>query len=84
MAQSLSLSDLGGKGDEIARLCHESDAPVVITAAGKADLVLMTHDAYEQTQARLELYKLLDEAEEDVRQGDQGMTVAELRERLHL
>ena len=33
-------------------------------------------------QARMELYRLLDEAEEDFRAGDRGTTVEAMRERL--
>lgn len=42
----------------------------------------MSRDAYERVLAKLELYGFLDEAEEDVRSGDQGISVETMRERL--
>ena len=43
---------------------------------------MMSADAYERTEARLELYRLLDEAEDDFRAGDRGISVEAMRERL--
>ncbi len=39
-------------------------------------------DLRDTSAARSELYRLLDEAEEDVRNGDQGISVEAMRERL--
>ena len=76
------ISDLRNKSREIARLCHESGEPVFITKDGQGDLVVMSLAAYERDQVRLELYRLLDEAEDDVKAGDRGIGVATLRRRL--
>lgn len=84
MTKTLPLADLCSKTEEVARLCRESDEPVFLEQPGSDDLVMMSLDAYQRFQARLELYRLLDEAEEDVRQGDPGITVHQLRERLSL
>ncbi len=43
---------------------------------------MMSLKVFERLQARLELYRLLDEAEEDVLNGDKGISVAAMRERL--
>ncbi len=76
------ISDLRNKTQEISSICHESDEPVFITKNGEGDLVVMSLAAYERDQARLELYRLLDEAELDVRAGDRGVSVKTLRKRL--
>jgi len=76
------ISDLRNKAPEISRLCHESGDPVFITKNGEGDLVVMSLAAYERDQARLELYRLLDEAEADVQGGDKGISVKAMRKRL--
>lgn len=53
-----------------------------ITKNGQGDLVVMSLSAYEKEQARLELYRLLGEAEADERAGDRGQSVAVVRKRL--
>lgn len=76
------ISDLRNKSHEIESLCHESGEPVFITKNGEDDLVVMSQAAYERDQARLELYRLLDEAEADVQAGDRGVSPATMRKRL--
>lgn len=76
------ISDLRNKSHEIETLCHESGEPVFITKNGEDNLVVMSQAAYERDQARFELYRLLDEAEDRVRAGDRGVTPAEMRKRL--
>ncbi len=76
------ISDLRNKTHEISRLCHDSGEPVYITKNGEDDLVVMSVAAYERDQARLELYRLLDEAEADVHAGDRGIGVGSMRRRL--
>ena len=76
------ISDLRNKARELSKICHDSGEPVFITKNGEGDMVLMSLAAYERLQAQLELYRLLDEAEADVRAGDRGITVKELRRRL--
>lgn len=76
------ISDLRNKARELSKLVHESGEPIFITKNGEGDMVLMSLATYEELQARLELYRLLDEAEADERAGDRGMTVAASRRRL--
>lgn len=76
------ISDLRNKSHEISKLAHESGEPVFITKNGEGDLVVMSVAAFEREQARLELYRLLDEADEDVRRGDRGIALGTLRKRL--
>jgi prevent-host-death family protein len=76
------ISDLRNKSAEIEDLCHESGQPVFITKNGEGDLVVMSVAAYERDQARLELYRLLGEAEADVKAGDRGVGIKTARRRL--
>lgn len=82
MARIRPISDLRNKAHEISTLCHETGEPVFITRNGEGDLVVLSLAAYERDRARLELYRLLDEAEADVRAGDRGIGVASMRRRL--
>ena len=82
MPVSKPMSVLRESAQEISRICHDSGEPVFLTMDGKKDLVVMSLDAYERSQARLELYRLLDEAEDDFRKGDRGISVEAMRERL--
>jgi prevent-host-death family protein len=82
MAKIRPISDLRNKAHEISEICHRSDEPVFITKNGQGDLVVMSIEAYERDQARLELYRLLDDAEGDVRAGDRGISPATMRKRL--
>lgn len=66
------ISDLRNRANEISELCHRYGEPVFITKNGKEDLVVMSQAAYDQRQARLELYAKLDEAEADAAAGDSG------------
>jgi prevent-host-death family protein len=72
------IFDLRNKTPEISRHSYESGEPVFITRNGESDLVVMSAVVYERDQARLRLYELLAEAEEDVRCGDRGVSVERL------
>jgi prevent-host-death family protein len=76
------ISDLRNKSAEIEALCRDSGEPVFITKNGEGDLVVLSLPAYERDQARLELYRLLDEAEADVKAGERGVDVETVRRRL--
>ena len=74
------ISDLRNKTQEISDLCHKSDEPVFITKNGVGDMVVMSLAAWEREQARIELYRLLEEAEAD--RGASGTSLKALRKRL--
>jgi prevent-host-death family protein len=76
------ISDLRNHARELSELCHDSGEPIFITKNGEGDMVLMSLAAYERLQARLELYRALDESEADERAGDRGMTLRMSRRQL--
>lgn len=78
MPRIRAISDLRNHANEISDLCHRYGEPVFITKNGKEDLVVMSQAAFEQQQARLELYEKLDEAEADAARGDEGIGHAEM------
>jgi len=76
------ISDLRNHARELSAICHDTGEPIFITKNGEGDMVLMSVAAYERLQAQLELYRLLDDAEADVRAGDRGMSVKAMRRQL--
>lgn len=82
MATIRPISDLRNRANEISRICHATAEPVFITKNGREDLVVMSQAAYEQDQARLELYAKLDEAESEADSGRGSVAHDELMSRL--
>ncbi len=62
-------TDLRNHYNEISEFCHEYTEPVFITKNGKGDLVVMSMETYELLSGKLELYALLAEGLEQVKQG---------------
>lgn len=60
-------SDLRNKYNEIPQFCHKHNEPVYITKNGKGDLAVMSIDTYEKLVGKFELYDLLNEGTEAVR-----------------
>lgn len=54
-------SDLRNKYNEISEFCHKYSEPVYITKNGTGDLAVMSIEVYERLVGKFELYKLLDE-----------------------
>jgi len=54
-------SDLRNKYNEISDFCHKYSEPVYITKNGKGDLAVMSIETFERLVGKYELYKLLDE-----------------------
>ena len=73
MAITRPISELATKTDEIARICRDSGEPIIMTRQGEAELVVLSPEAWEQQQARLELYDALGDAEADQAAGDEGV-----------
>jgi PHD/YefM family antitoxin component YafN of YafNO toxin-antitoxin module len=45
--------------NSFSKLCHETQTPVVVTRNGEADLVVMSHEAYQKMIARQRLGQML-------------------------
>jgi len=57
-------SDLRNKYNEISEFCHKYSEPVFITKNGQGDLAVMSIETFERLVGKFELYKLLDEGME--------------------
>ena len=57
-------SDLRNNYNEISKFCHQYNEPVYITKNGQGDLAVMSIETYELLVGKFELYKLLDEGVE--------------------
>lgn len=69
MPRIQSSTDLRNGYNEISTFCNETDEPVFITKNGRGDLAVMSISLYEQLIHKDELYRLLQEAEEDFKAG---------------
>lgn len=61
-------SDLRNKYNEISEFCHRYSEPVYITKNGKGDLAVMSIETFEKLVGKYELYKLLDEGLDAMKQ----------------
>jgi prevent-host-death family protein len=80
-----SSTDLRNNYNDISAFCHQNREPVFITKNGQGDLAVMSIETYEMLSGKLELYRLLDEGEEAIRQGRKrplDETMAEIRSEL--
>lgn len=64
-----SSTDLRNNYNEISTFCHETGEPVFITKNGRGDLAVMSIAEYNRFTARYELYKMIEDGEEDYRNG---------------
>ncbi len=62
-----SGSDLRNSYNDISEFCHTYCEPVFITKNGKGDLAVMSIETYEQLVGRFELYGLLQDGLNDVK-----------------
>lgn len=62
-------SDLRNRYNEISEFCHRYNEPVYITKNGTGDLAVMSIEAYERLAGRFELYRMIDEGENDIERG---------------
>ena len=60
-------SDLRNKYNEISDFCHKYSEPVYITKNGQGDLAVMSIETFERIIGKFELYKLLNEGINDIR-----------------
>ena len=62
-------SDLRNKYSEISDFCHKNGEPVYITRNGQGDLAVMSIETFEKIVGKFELYKLLDEGHQAMKNG---------------
>lgn len=55
MAKIIPIRDLKDTS-KLSEMCHETDAPIFITKNGYSDMVIMSNEAYEKQQNRMESY----------------------------
>lgn len=80
-------AELRNKYNEISNLCKETREPVYITVNGHGDTVFLSLEKFNQMQTELELFKMLSESEDDVRNNRVKPvtdTFSEIRKKLEL
>jgi PHD/YefM family antitoxin component YafN of YafNO toxin-antitoxin module len=63
-------SDLHNNYSEISAFCHKYREPVFITDEGKGDLAVMSIETYEEFMGRIELYQLIEEGLDQIKNGE--------------
>jgi len=63
-------ADLRNSYSEISDFCHKYREPVFITKNGEGDLAVMSIETYEAITGKQRLYRLLEEAEDDIKNGN--------------
>lgn len=79
-----SSADLRNSYNDISEFCHTYSEPVFITKNGKGDLAVMSIETYEQLVGRFELYGLIQEGFNDIKNGDTrplSEAISDLRKR---
>ncbi len=64
-----SSTDLRNNYNEISKLCHKHKEPIFITKNGQGDLAVMSIEAYETLNGKIELYRALDESRVAIKAG---------------
>ncbi len=69
-----------------SRFCHETGEPVVVTKNGEADLVVMSHEAFQKLMARHRLGQMLAEVDLEISKGtpmrDFEQTMEDIKRRI--
>jgi prevent-host-death family protein len=79
-------ADLRDNYNEISELCHEYSEPVFITKNGTGDLAIMSIETYEMLTGKLELYSLIGEGLDRLKQGKikpMKETIKSIREKVN-
>jgi PHD/YefM family antitoxin component YafN of YafNO toxin-antitoxin module len=63
-------ADLRNSYSDISEFCHKYREPVFITKNGEGDLAVMSIETYEAITGKRELYSLLDEGLNDIKNGN--------------
>ena len=65
-----------------SELCHSLDEPVVLTRNGEADLVVMSYEAFERSEARIKLQEKLLVADRQIAAGEPLLDIDAVFDRL--
>jgi PHD/YefM family antitoxin component YafN of YafNO toxin-antitoxin module len=63
-------TDLLHNYGEISTFCHEYREPVFLTKNGEGDLAVMSIETYEEITGKRELYRLLEDGMNDIKNGN--------------
>jgi prevent-host-death family protein len=55
--------------NNFSKLCHETQAPIILTKNGEADLVVMSIEAYQKSMARQRLGQILGKVDREIAAG---------------
>ena len=80
MPRIRSSTDLRNNYNEISAFCNEFDEPIFITKNGRGDLAVMSVELYDKLVHKQELYRLLSEAEDDFKSGNEMSFKESLRD----
>jgi len=76
----IPVTDLRQDAATVLKMLQESDAPLFITQRGRATAVLLSLEAYEQSQHERELLRLLAQGEQEIARGHGHSLDSVLRE----
>jgi len=62
-------ADLRNNYRKISNFCHKYREPIFITKNGEGDLAVMSIETYEELAGRSELYQLIQEGIDDIKNG---------------
>jgi len=63
-------ADLRNSYADISSFCHKYREPIFITKNGEGDLAVMSIETYEEITGKRELYKLLEDGINDIKNGN--------------
>ena len=63
-------ADLQNSYTDISDFCHKYREPVFITRNGEGDLAVMSIETYEEISGKQKLFTLLEEGENDIKNGN--------------
>jgi PHD/YefM family antitoxin component YafN of YafNO toxin-antitoxin module len=63
-------ADLRNSYADISNFCHKYREPIFITKNGEGDLAVMSIETYEEITGKRELYKLLEDGINDIKNGN--------------
>jgi len=78
MPHIIPISDLQNNFDDISRIVHETAEPIFLTKNGDRDIVVMSMEAYERHQFKVEVYFKLREAELEAKSTEKHFSYEEV------